>query len=131
MNALGKHVLLELKDCDREVLNNLEAIRDILLTAASESGATILGESFHTFQPQGISGVVIIAESHLSIHTWPEHGYAAADIFTCGHTVQADIAAQIIVDRLSSRNHSVIEIQRGSLSIAQKVSSHYYEQQRS
>lgn len=123
MNTLGKHVLLELKDCDREVLNDLEAIKDILLTAATESGAAVMGESFHTFQPQGVSGVVIIAESHLSIHTWPEYGYAAADIFTCGTTVQPDKAAKVIIDRTGARNHSVIEIQRGLLSTVQKVPS--------
>jgi len=54
-----------------------------MLAAAKESGATILGESFHQFSPQGVSGVIIIAESHLTVHTWPEHGYAGADIFTC------------------------------------------------
>ncbi len=115
MNALGKHLLLELKDCDREVLNNLDSLRGILKTAANEAGATILGDSFHQFKPQGVSGVVIISESHLFIHTWPECGYAAVDIFTCGNSVQPGKAAQMLINKLGSKNHSILEIQRGIL----------------
>ncbi len=115
MNALGKHLLLELKDCDREVLNDIDALREALLAAANECGATVLGESFHQFSPQGVSGVVIIAESHLFIHTWPEHDYAAADIFTCGSSVQPEKAAQVLVNQLGSQNHSMVEMRRGIL----------------
>ena len=115
MNALGKHLLLELNDCNREALNDIDFLRNTLLTAATESGATALGESFHYFSPQGVSGVVIIAESHLSIHTWPEYGYAAADIFTCGDSVQPEKAAEVIVEKLGARNHSITEIERGLL----------------
>ena len=115
MNALGKHLLLELQDCNREVLNDLDFLRSTMLAAATECGATVLGESFHYFSPQGVSGVVIIAESHLSIHTWPEYGYAAADIFTCGDTVQPEKAAQRVIKELNAGSHSVLEIQRGIL----------------
>ena len=115
MNALGKHLLLELKDCDREVLNDLGFLKRLLLAAASEAGATVLGESFHQFNPHGVSGVVIIAESHLFIHTWPEHGYAAVDIFTCGNSVQPGKAAQMLISKLGAKNHSILEIQRGIL----------------
>ncbi len=115
MNALGKHLLLELKDCDREVLNDLGFLKGILSAAASEAGATVLGESFHQFKPQGVSGVVVIAESHLFIHTWPEHGYAAVDIFTCGDSVQPEKAAQILIRELKAKNHSILEIHRGIL----------------
>ena len=118
MNALGKHLLLELQDCDREVLNDLGYLRSVMIEAAVECGATVLGESFHPFSPQGVSGVVVIAESHLSIHTWPEYGYAAADIFTCGTTVQPEKAAEVLVEKLSAKNHSIIEMQRGLLQIA-------------
>jgi len=86
-----------------------------MLAAAIESGATVMGESFHYFSPQGVSGVVIIAESHLSIHTWPEYGYAAADIFTCGDAVQPEKAAEILIEKLGAKNHSRMEIQRGPL----------------
>ena len=117
MNVLGKHLLLELKDCNKEVLNDIGFLRGVLLAAANEAGATVLGESFHQFNPHGVSGVVIIAESHLFIHTWPEYGYAAADIFTCGNSVQPEKAAQILVGKLGAKNHSMIEIQRGLLDI--------------
>ncbi len=115
MNALGKHLLMELKDCNKEVLNDIGFLKGTLLTAANEAGATVLGESFHHFNPHGISGVVIIAESHLFIHTWPEYGYAAVDIFTCGNSVQPERAAEMLVERLGSKNHSIVEIQRGIL----------------
>ena len=115
MNALGKQLLLELKGCEKEVLNDIGFLREVLLAAAGEAGATVLGESFHQFNPQGVSGVVIIAESHLVIHTWPEYGYAAADIFTCGNSVQPGKAAEMLVRKLGSKNHSIIEIQRGIL----------------
>lgn len=115
MNALGKHLLLELKDCDGEVLNNLSFLKKVLLTAASEAGATVLGETFHQFNPHGVSGVVVIAESHIFIHTWPEHSYAAVDIFTCGDTVRPQKAAQILIGELGAKNHSMLEIQRGIL----------------
>lgn len=115
MNALGKHILLELKDCNREALNDLDFLRGIMLTAANDCGATVLGESFHPFNPQGVSGVVVIAESHISIHTWPEYGYAAVDIFTCGNSVQPEKAVTVLIEKLGSKNHSLIEIQRGLL----------------
>ena len=113
MNALGRHLLVELQDCHREVLDDLDFIRDAMVAAAVDSGALVLGESFHRFSPQGISGVVVIAESHLSIHTWPEYGYAAVDIFTCGTTVKPEKAAETLIEKLGAKNHSYQEIQRG------------------
>ena len=115
MDALGRHLLLELKGCDKEVLNDVGFLREALLAAAGEARATVLGESFHQFNPQGVSGVVMIAESHLVIHTWPEYGYAAADIFTCGNSVRPEKAAEIIVKKLGSKDHSIIEMRRGIL----------------
>ena len=86
-----------------------------MVTAAVDSGAVVMGESFHHFSPQGVSGVVVIAESHLSIHTWPEYGYAAVDIFTCGTTVEPEKAAGALIEKLRAKNHSLQEIQRGLL----------------
>lgn len=106
---------MELKGCDKEVLNDLSFLKGALLEAADECGATVLGESFHLFSPQGVSGVVVIAESHLFIHTWPEYGYAAADIFTCGNTVRPEKAAEVLIKRIGAQNHSMLEIQRGIL----------------
>ncbi|MDD4859443.1 MAG: adenosylmethionine decarboxylase [Dehalococcoidales bacterium] len=115
MNALGRHLLLELKNCNSGVLNDLDFLKQALLAAAKESGATVLGVDFHSFNPQGVSGVVIIAESHMSIHTWPEFDYAAVDVFTCGKTVQPEKAAEVMIERLGAKNHSIIEVQRGIL----------------
>jgi len=84
LNALGTQILLELKECNRDILNDMSYIREAMLGAAREVGATVLGETFHKFAPQGVTGLVSIAESHLCIHTWPEYGYAAVDVFTCG-----------------------------------------------
>ena len=77
MAALGKHLLLELMDCDHELLNDVEYLREVLSDVARRIGATVIKDSFYQFTPQGVSGVVIIAESHVSIHTWPEHNFAA------------------------------------------------------
>ncbi len=115
MNALGRHLLVELQDCDKEVLNDLSFLRDAMMTAAVDCGATVLGESFHHFSPQGVSGVVIIAESHLSIHTWPEYGYAAVDVFTCGTSVEPKKAAEVLIEKLGAKSHSMREIPRGLL----------------
>ena len=106
---------MELKDCDREMLNNLVLLRDAIIAAAHEAGATVLGDSFHQFSPQGVSGVVVVAESHLFIHTWPEYGYVAADIFTCGNSVHPEKAAEVLMKKLGAKSHSIVELQRGIL----------------
>ena len=115
MKALGRHLLLELKDCDRVLLNDLEALRQVLRQAAAECGAEILSDSFHHFSPQGVSGVVIIAESHLFIHTWPEYGYAAVDVFTCGDLIDPRVAANFLIEKFESKDPSIIEMKRGIL----------------
>ncbi|HEY91946.1 MAG TPA: adenosylmethionine decarboxylase [Dehalococcoidia bacterium] len=120
MDALGRHLLMELEDCNEEILNNLDMLRETLMAAADEAGATVVTDSFHRFSPHGISGVVVVAESHLFIHTWPEYGYAAADIFTCGTTVQPEKAAEVLIKKLGARKHSIQEIARGTR-IAEKV----------
>lgn len=113
MNALGIHLLLELKACDPNLLDDLEYVRGALLEAASSVGATVVGDTFHKFSPYGVTGIVAIAESHLCIHTWPEHGYAAADIFTCGDSLKPRKAAAVIVRKLKSREPTITEIRRG------------------
>ena len=89
----GKHYLIDLRDCDPEIIKSVDPTREIVLRAAKECGATILDDHFHQFQPIGVSGVVLIAESHISVHTWPENGFAAADIFTCG-----EMKPQVAID---------------------------------
>ncbi len=116
MYALGTHLLVELKDCNPEILKSLEKVKDLMVSAAKEARATIVDISFREFQPFGISGVVVIAESHLTIHTWPEYGYAAVDIFTCGETLKPEIAASYLVKHLECKNPSIVELKRGILS---------------
>jgi S-adenosylmethionine decarboxylase proenzyme len=121
LKALGKHLLLELNGCDHKLLNDISFIKETMLAAAKESGATVLGESFHQFSPQGVSGVIIIAESHLTVHTWPEHGYAGADIFTCGTRVKPEKAAEVIIAKLKPSTHSIILMERGIIASKQKI----------
>ena len=115
MNALGRHLLLELRDCNWEVLNDLDYLRDCLHDAAEQIGATVVNESFYRFSPHGISGVVIISESHLCIHTWPEHRYAAVDVFTCGDSVEPERAVKPLVEKLGSKAPSFVELKSGIL----------------
>jgi S-adenosylmethionine decarboxylase proenzyme len=104
---------LELHDCSSEILNNLESVKTVLVEAAKRAEATIINVVFHEFNPFGISGVVVIAESHLSIHTWPEHRYAAVDIFSCGDTLKPGEAAQYLVEQFGARQASCVEVKRG------------------
>ena len=119
MYALGRHLLLELKNCNEEVLDDLDFLRDCLNEAAIQCGATVVGESFYHFSPYGVSGIVNIAESHISIHTWPEYRYAAVDVFTCGDDVEPEKAAWLITERLEAKNHSLIELRRGIIEESQ------------
>jgi len=116
LDALGRHLLLELKGCDRELLDDLNFIRGAILGAAEEAGATIVGESFHKFHPMGVTGLVAIAESHICIHTWPEYAYAAADVFSCGEGFDPRKVAEILIDKLHCSDPSIREIPRGLLS---------------
>lgn len=116
MNALGTHLLLELRDCNPETIRDLEFVKSALLAAATEAKATIVDVSFHEFNPFGISGMVIIAESHLSIHTWPEYGYAAVDIFTCGELIEPEVAAAALMRAFECKNPSLVEVKRGIIS---------------
>ncbi|HTZ18925.1 MAG TPA: adenosylmethionine decarboxylase [Dissulfurispiraceae bacterium] len=116
MYALGTHLLVELRDCNPEILKDLNKVKGALVSAAKEAKATIIDVSFHEFNPFGISGMVVIAESHLSIHTWPEYSYAAVDIFTCGDIIKPEVAAQYLISRFESKTPSVVEMKRGILS---------------
>jgi S-adenosylmethionine decarboxylase len=119
LNALGRHLLLELKICNAEVLDDLSFLKGCLNEAAIQSGATVVGESFYHFSPSGVSGVVNIAESHIAIHTWPEYRYAALDVFTCGNDVDPEKAARWITEKLEAQSHSLIELRRGIMEDSQ------------
>ena len=127
MDYLGNHLLVELYECDSDKLNHLKKVERVLREAGRISGATALKASFHQFEPQGVSGVIIIAESHFTIHTWPEYGYAALDIFTCGESIDSQKALDYIEKELSVKTLSVTEIKRGNihfpLKISKKISS--------
>ena len=84
MRTLGRHLIAEYYDCEAEILDDPEAVMVHMKEAARISGATVVGEASHRFSPCGVSGTVLIAESHLSVHTWPRQRYVAVDIFTCG-----------------------------------------------
>jgi S-adenosylmethionine decarboxylase len=113
VQALGRHLLLELFDCDAEAINSLDTVKATMVEAAKRAQATIVDVVFHEFNPFGISGVVVIAESHLAIHTWPEYRYAAVDVFSCGDVLQPQVAADYLVEQLGAARASVVELQRG------------------
>ncbi|MEX0600450.1 MAG: adenosylmethionine decarboxylase [Rhodothermales bacterium] len=113
MQALGRQILVEFYDCNRDTLNNEDDIRSILLEGVRRSGATIVSDTFHTFSPHGVSGVIVIAESHVAIHTWPEHGYAAVDIFTCGETIDPWVIQKYLEEHFEADNVSSMEMKRG------------------
>ncbi len=105
--ALGRHVTIEYNDCGSDKLIDTEYLEEVFLKAARESGATVVSSSFHAFNPQGISGVIIIAESHFTVHAWPEHNYAAVDIFTCGKNIDLEKAIHSLEVSLEAKNVTV------------------------
>ncbi len=110
---LGRHILAEFLECDPNVLNNPELVEKYMLQAALECGATVVNKCFHLFAPHGVSGVVIISESHLAIHTWPELGYAAVDLFTCGTKCDPKVAYEFLKKMFNSQKASFTELKRG------------------
>lgn len=113
MKALGRHILAEVFGCDRSILDDPVKVEGILVNAALGAGAEVREVAFHRFSPQGVSGVVIISESHLAVHTWPELGYAALDVFTCGENVDPWDACQTVVDGFHAENVQATETLRG------------------
>jgi len=113
MNGLGKHILVDLYGCDRTILDDAQAVENIMTRAAIEAGSTIICSDFHQLSPRGVSGVVIIAESHLAIHTWPEHGYAALDVFTCGEDMNPLLAFYIVRQAVGAADEVCQVVQRG------------------
>ncbi|MER2560573.1 MAG: adenosylmethionine decarboxylase [Myxococcaceae bacterium] len=109
---LATHVLVELWGVRTELLNDAKGLERVLIEAARAARCEVLGALHHQFSPQGASVVVLVAESHLSIHTWPEHGYAAVDILTCGKTLpEAGVAS--LVEHLAPQRHSIDRVGRG------------------
>jgi len=124
MKILGRHLIAEYIDCAPGKLDDLAFLERCLLEAVQRSGATIVKSTFHRYAPQGVSGVVVIAESHISIHTWPEYGYAAVDFFTCGEAVDPHKAQEYMKERLGAKSAFVNELKRGIPSDTDEVISH-------
>jgi len=120
MNALGRHVLAEVYGCSFDILNDVKKVEEIMVNAALEAGAEIREFVFHKFSPQGVSGVVVISESHLAIHTWPELGYAAVDVFTCGDKVDPWDACNYLAEKFQAGHMAAKETKRGIVEVPHK-----------
>ncbi len=114
VSPLGRHILAEFYGCDPSVLNDPKVIERHMREAARASGATIVKSVFHMFSPYGVSGVVVVAESHLAVHTWPEYGYAGVDYFSCG-PVDCEAAIRHLEEKFGADSVEIREIERGVL----------------
>lgn len=112
--SLGEHFLVDYYECDAKLINDLEHVRKSMLEAAKRSKATIINDNFHQFSPQGISGVIVIAESHISIHTWPELGYASVDVYTCSDKMDPQAAIDYLKQSFKAGRVHQQQITRGS-----------------
>ncbi len=117
MNSLGRHILVEFIGCNSDILNDVATTEKGMIEAAKNAGATVIQSTFHHFSPYGVSGVVVIQESHLAIHTWPEYQYAAVDLFTCGTSVDPWVSFDHLRKVFQAQNYSALEMYRGSLSM--------------
>jgi spermidine synthase len=119
-NALGNHILVEFMGCDPHIMNDVSSIERDMVGAAQKAGATVINSTFHHFSPYGVSGVVVIQESHLAIHTWPEYGYAAVDLFTCGE-MDAWISFDYLKEKFGAKQYSAIEMKRGAVQLLERT----------
>ncbi|MFQ5499058.1 MAG: adenosylmethionine decarboxylase [Candidatus Zixiibacteriota bacterium] len=124
MKRLGRHLIVEYTGCDRTILDDIGQMEQHMTEAVRRSGATIVKSVFHRYNPQGVSGVVVIAESHMSIHTWPEYCYAAVDFFTCGDAVDPYLAHDHLYNMLRCTGSDINEIKRGIPSTTDEVIDH-------
>jgi S-adenosylmethionine decarboxylase len=124
MKILGRHLIVELSNCNRRILDDARLLEEYLNEAVRRSGATIVKSVFHRYNPQGVSGVVVIAESHISLHTWPEYGYAAVDFFTCGGNVDPYRAHEYLKTKLEATQAEVRELSRGIPSESTEIINH-------
>ncbi len=113
MKSLGNHIVVEYFNCNPELLNDVVYIENAMIQSAKKAEATIINSTFHHFSPFGVSGVVVIQESHLAIHTWPEYGFASVDIFTCGNVVDPWISYNTLKELLKAEHGSAIQMNRG------------------
>ena len=111
-DMVGKHCILELYDCDSSRLDDEAFLRNAITSAAKRAGATLLNLITHRFEPQGVTGLALLAESHISIHTWPESGYAAVDVFTCGDHTMPERACAVLSEELGSTRQNLRSLRR-------------------
>ena len=116
----SKHLLFELYRCDREKLNDESLLRCILNRAAKLANATVLNLMSNKFEPQGVTAIALLAESHISIHSWPESNYSAVDIFTCGQNMMPELASQYLIESLIAKEHTLRVIERNPPSAVSK-----------
>ncbi len=128
MQALGRQILVEYYECNPDALKNVQLIEKAMVDACIMAQATVVTQTFHEFSPFGVSGVVVIAESHVAIHTWPEHNYAAVDIFTCGETIQPWILYEHLKKILESKHSSNMELKRGLFDLGDQKLLHKPEE---
>lgn len=114
MNTVGVHCILELKGCPSHLLDDEQLIRETMVDAAATAMSTLLNLTSHKFDPQGVTALALLAESHISIHTWPESGYAALDVFTCGETARPRVACEHFVRVLQASDHTLTVLPRGN-----------------
>lgn len=112
-STVGTHVIAELNTCDYELLKDKQFIETIVKAGVEKSGASIIQAYFHNFAPEGVSGVILLSESHASIHTWPDKGYASIDIYTCGEHVSPHIAYEYIASQLKAQSTKITTLTRG------------------
>lgn len=113
-STYGRHVTMDLREVSFDKLNDADFLRTHMFEAAQRSGATVVGENFVKFAPQGVTGVLVLSESHLSIHTYPEDGFAAVDCYTCGTTVDPEVATEYLKTVLGGRVAGYRALQRGT-----------------
>ncbi|OGS62194.1 MAG: S-adenosylmethionine decarboxylase proenzyme [Elusimicrobia bacterium RIFOXYB2_FULL_62_6] len=116
MRTLGRHLIAELYGCDKKSLSAVDKVQGVMIAAAKAANATVIDSVFHRFSPWGVSGVVVIEESHFAIHTWPEHGYASVDLFTCGAGTRPWAAFERLKKDFKAAYFSVIKLERGLMS---------------
>jgi S-adenosylmethionine decarboxylase len=111
----GDHYLVDLHGCDVALIADAKPTEEALLSAANRCGSTIIEYHFHQFSPHGVSGVILIAESHISVHTWPENGFVAVDIFTSGEVMRPEVAIRMLEEAFSADRVDVMKVARGQL----------------
>jgi S-adenosylmethionine decarboxylase len=108
----GRHLILDLYECDQELLDDYEELERLLQVALNMAGAKILRVFGEKFQPQGVTLLALLAESHASIHSWPELGYVAIDLYTCGDTTNTHRAAEFLKTKLKAKQSEEKELVR-------------------